>query len=258
MKKFLLVCGLLAVFPLFPSLAYAEDKFDIESLSHVQAQLEQDHLIINHDGQSYFVPSDDYEGLKSSETNNELLGGTRVAHVFGVQVHIEKEMENLGIVLICEKDKKGLRILKKVLTDEYFEGFGFQKVGGAGTWLLVRSGGGAHCRTLKVLAFQNGEFVTLFDKNTDGSVAPEFELSKNGVPQVRVGWPNWDDPNWDYASGERLWEVHVWNGKKFVYDKALSTSSEKDLFAEVNKYVQRYHTEVKKLEQTKNDTKQKN
>ena len=73
-----------------------------------------------------------------------------------------------------------------------------------------------------------------------------------------MGWPNWNDPNWNYASGERLWEVHVWNGKKFVYDKALSTSSEKDLFAEVDKYVQRYHTEVKKLEQAKNDTKQKN
>jgi len=48
-----------------------------------------------------------------------------------------------------------------------------------------------------------------------------------GKPQVWVGIENWDDPDWNYASGKRLWNVVLeanLNGHQVESDFALVAS----------------------------------
>jgi hypothetical protein len=62
---------------------------------------------------------------------------------------------------------------------------------------------------------------------------------ETGDPQVWVGIENWDDPEWNYASGKRLWNVYGWTGAAFMFSQALSTAQEVALDTRTNEYVQR-------------------
>jgi hypothetical protein len=85
----------------------------------------------------------------------------------------------------------------------------------------------------------------------------DYKRSEEGVPQVWVGRENWDDPDWNYATGKRLWEVHVWNDKEFVYNKALSTSPDETEYQKIGGYKKYLEDQAKKQGQAKNDAKQK-
>ena len=54
-----------------------------------------------------------------------------------------------------------------------------------------------------------------------------------------VGIENWDDPDWNYASGKRLWNVYGWTGEAFTFNPKLGTAQEVALDARTNEYIQR-------------------
>ena len=91
--------------------------------------------------------------------------------------------------------------------------------------------------------------MILFDKGSAADV--DFKTTAEGLPQVWVGRADWDDPDWNYAGGKRLWEVHVWNGKEFVYDKALSTAPLESEWEEATGYVEKGMEFVEEKRRTK-------
>jgi hypothetical protein len=102
--------------------------------------------------------------------------------------------------------------------------------------LILFSLAGMHYTNISVLDYKNNnpdgeKFVELF---YDGSACPVTFEVKDDIPIISVGMANWgakvitedgDEHDWCYAS-EPLWQVYVWNGKEFIYDKNLSNTSE--------------------------------
>jgi hypothetical protein len=91
---------------------------------------------------------------------------------------------------------------------------------------------------LWVYRFRDGKPELLLAKGSAAGV----ELRQDpdtGDPQVWVGIENWDDPEWNYASGKRLWNVYRWTGQAFEFNQAFSTTSEVALDDRTDTYVER-------------------
>lgn len=97
---------------------------------------------------------------------------------------------------------------------------------------------GAHFHDLWVYRFRDGKPELLLAKGSAAGV-DLWPNSATGDPQVWVGIENWDDPEWNYASGKRLWNVYAWSGEAFTFNPGLSTAQEVALDTRTNEYVQR-------------------
>jgi len=104
--------------------------------------------------------------------------------------------------------------------------------------LAIHGASGAHFHDLWVYRFRDGTPELLLAKGSAAGVELRPDPA-TGDPQVWVGIENWDDPNWNYASGKRLWNVYGWTGEAFAFSQALSTAQEVALDARTNEYVQR-------------------
>ena len=104
---------------------------------------------------------------------------------------------------------------------DHFEKFEYQRARGEGLWLLVWTVSGMHCDGLKIVTYKAGKLVMVADRSSPAGV--DFKVSDKGVPHIWVGGLDWEDPNANYATGKRLWEVGAWDGDNFVYDPKLST-----------------------------------
>ena len=104
--------------------------------------------------------------------------------------------------------------------------------------LAIHGASGAHFDDLWLYRFTTGKPELLLAQGSAAGV----ELRSNpvtGGPQVWVGVEDWSDPSWNYASGERLWNVYVWTGKDFRLDAALSTARETTAGERADWYVAR-------------------
>ncbi len=104
--------------------------------------------------------------------------------------------------------------------------------------LAIHGASGAHFHDLWVYRFQDGKPELLLAKGSAAGVDLRPDPT-TGDPQVWVGIENWDDPEWNYASGKRLWNVYGWTGEVFRFSQALSTAQEVALDARTNEYVHR-------------------
>lgn len=110
--------------------------------------------------------------------------------------------------------------------------------------LFLFSHGGMHYTNLFVYKYEGKKGLHQLFKN--GSACPVELEFKDGVPIIKVGRANWKDKDWCYASPEPLWQVYVWNGKKFIYNRRLSTTPEISEWKEVKRTVAAYESRNKK------------
>ena len=192
-------------------------------LPAVQVKLENNKIAVAYNGQSYFYPALEStgEGIKQIDTEHNLNGDGKNEYVLGVQLYVGNVHMPIGEVLICEKIGDQFKILDQVDARDHFDKFEYQHPKGVGLWLLIWTNSGMHSEGLKIVTYKAGKLATIADRSSPAGV--DFKLSDKGTPQVWVGGLNWDDPNANYATGKRLWEVGVWDGEKFVYDPKLST-----------------------------------
>ena len=104
--------------------------------------------------------------------------------------------------------------------------------------LAIHGASGAHFHDLWVYRFRDGKPELLLAKGSAAGVELRPDPA-TGDPQVWVGIENWDDPEWNYASGKRLWNVYTWLGDGFTFNKALSTVREVALEDRTEAYVAR-------------------
>jgi len=104
--------------------------------------------------------------------------------------------------------------------------------------LAIHGASGAHFHDLWVYRFRDGTPELLLAKGSAAGVDLRPDPT-TGDPQVWVGIENWDDPEWNYASGKRLWNVYGWSGEAFTFNQTLSTAQEVALDVRTNGYVQR-------------------
>jgi hypothetical protein len=100
--------------------------------------------------------------------------------------------------------------------------------------IIFWQNGGMHYTNLDIYKYTKGEIKQVFSNGSACPVEADFKAEK---PIIKIGRANWEQEGWNYASGEPLWQVYVWNGKEFVYDKNLSTTDEIKEDEEVNRFV---------------------
>ena len=105
--------------------------------------------------------------------------------------------------------------------------------------LAIHGASGAHFDDLWLYRFPQGTPELLLAKGSAAGVDLRPDPA-SGDPQVWVGIENWEDPDWNYASGKRLWNVYGWTGgEAFTFNQTLSTAQEVALDTRTNEYVQR-------------------
>lgn len=232
-QKLLIVCCLLFI---SGSILSAEE----DALPKVDLRLDKNRIILTHEKNNYFYPLSE-QGIKQLETGYDLNENGKTDYIIGVQLFDGPDKIPFGMILIAEKEARKLKTLYQVGAGDSFQKFQVVSIGDgkdAKTWLLVWGTSGAHHDELKIIAFQNGQFVRLLDKGSAAGV--DFKYSDKGGPQVWIGRENWADPNWNYADGKRLWEVYQWEASQFAYEKALSTSPLLSEFEAVQEVVEKY------------------
>lgn len=110
--------------------------------------------------------------------------------------------------------------------------------------IAIFSGGGAHHTDLSIYKYTKGDYKCIFD---NGSACPVELIDNTSPPQIRIGRANWEKKDWCYAD-ESLWEIHIWDGKKFVYSKKLSSSPQISENQEAQRYVDKVLEGMKKSE----------
>ncbi len=95
--------------------------------------------------------------------------------------------------------------------------------------IVALSNGGAHYTNIAIYGYKDGTLYKIFEDGSACGVETDFKVNK---PTIKIGGANWgakvktedgEEINWSYIS-EPLWQVYVWNGKEFIYNKKLSTS----------------------------------
>lgn len=118
--------------------------------------------------------------------------------------------------------------------------------------IVAWSSGGAHYTNIAIYGYKDGSLYEIFKNGSACGILTYFYASPS---TIGIGSPNWgakvlteegEEINWSYAS-EPLWKVYVWDGRKFIYRKDLSTSFE---FSE-DEELERYLDKAKSLRQGK-------
>ncbi len=119
--------------------------------------------------------------------------------------------------------------------------------------IVAWSQGGAHYTNVAVYGYKDGALYKIFENGSACEVKTDFKANK---PTIKVGRANWgakektedgEEIDWSYAS-EPLWQVYRWDGKQFAYDEKLSTSPEISEHEEVQRYVDKAKSLMKKNE----------
>jgi len=165
----------------------------------------------------------------------DLDGDGSKEYICGFQVY--KQDIPTGIMRVSSADKK---IIAEVELGDHYESLDFISLNKDKTkQIFALSMSGAHHSNLAVYSLKDRQLVELFAKGSAAGVEYK-EAIGNNPPEIHVGRANWDDPEWCYATGKRLWEVHVWDGQKFEYSSSKSTSPLKSEHDETSAYGQQY------------------
>ncbi|MFA7000754.1 MAG: hypothetical protein WC352_01225 [Candidatus Omnitrophota bacterium] len=166
----------------------------------------------------------------------DLDGDGNKEHISGFQIYNHDDIPT-GILRVSSADKK---VIAEVELGDHYTGLDFVSLNKDKTkQIFALSMSGAHQSNLAIYSLKNGQLVELFAKGSAAGVEYK-EAVGNNPPEIRVGRANWDDPEWSYATGKRLWEVYVWDGEKFEYSQSKSTSPLKSEREETSAYGQQY------------------
>ncbi len=167
---------------------------------------------------------------------HDLGPGLEDAVVVGLQAGVPDGPTQAFVLVYGESGQQ--RVLKVELPlRQYYIGCEVLMLGQE-TVLVIHGASGAHFHDLWVYRFRGSKPELLLAKGSAAGVDLRPDPA-TGEPQVWVGIENWDDPNWNYASGKRLWNVYGWTGEVFRFSQALSTAPEVAVEDRANGYVQR-------------------
>jgi len=119
--------------------------------------------------------------------------------------------------------------------------------------IVAWSHGGMHYTNIAIYDYKDGALYKIFENGSACEVKTDFKANK---PTIKVGRANWgakektedgEEIDWSYASVP-LWQVYRWDGKQFAYDEKLSTSPEISEHEEVQRYLDKAKSLMKKNE----------
>ena len=120
-----------------------------------------------------------------------------------------------------------------------------------------------HDPVLVLNGWSGNHFMDLFVYRFTADGAPEL-LFANGsaagaefrydvttpIPSIWIAVEDWSDPNWNFASSDRRWNVFTWDGRGFVYNERLSSARELSVEERVSQYTMRT---IKRAEEFQHD-----
>jgi hypothetical protein len=87
--------------------------------------------------------------------------------------------------------------------------------------ILFWSGRGAHYTDLDIYKYVKGEIKQFFSKGSACGV----QIIEGKSFRIKVFHEKFDVPNWNYTQRTDRWEIWEWDGRQFVFNEGLSTTS---------------------------------
>lgn len=115
--------------------------------------------------------------------------------------------------------------------------------------IVTYSEGGSNYTNIAIYGYKDGKLYEIFENGSACGIEADFKAVK---PMIKVGRANWKKKGWREGD-EPLWQVYVWNGNEFIYDKKLSSTSEIGEDEEGQRFLNKAH----ELMEKKNDNKSK-
>jgi len=92
-----------------------------------------------------------------------------------------------------------------------------------------------HYVNIAIYGYKDENLNKIFENGSACSI----EVIDKTIPYaIKIGRENWDVSDWCYGSGDFLWEVWQWDGKKFIYNSELSTAKLTTEQEAKNRYIQ--------------------
>jgi hypothetical protein len=104
--------------------------------------------------------------------------------------------------------------------------------------LILRGVSGAHFHEAWIYDFGTRPPRLLAANGSAAGVEIRHE-SPSDAPQLWVGVADWSDPDWNYATGKRLWNVYTWQDDQYAYDGGLSTVARKPVASRMEEFIDR-------------------
>ena len=160
--------------------------------------------------------------------------------LIGFQVASNDDVKVPASFLVLGKYNKAKFIPIVILQgNDYFNKIQLEDINKDGmSEILFWSSGGAHYTSLGIYQYRKGKMKQIF---SNGSACGVDFYNGSGSVTIKIGRAQLEKPNWSYASGDYLWEVWQWDGRKFAYNKKLSTSRLIREGEEINRFVKKYH-----------------
>ena len=109
---------------------------------------------------------------------------------------------------------------------EQFDGIDVARVNTVDPVLILYGASGTHFTDVFVYDFLGGEPELLFADGSASGAEVRYDAASGAAPMIRIGVEDWGDPNWNFAQGERRWNIYSWDGNEFAYNERLSSARE--------------------------------
>ena len=226
--KFLVVTVLLLFIP-FVARAEAAGKY-----SPLKLELKDNKISLIQGYNIYTYPSrkGGFTGIKKV-LQEDLTGDGKNEYILAVQLESGEPPAKApyGVVLICEQRDNNLEIRYQIITGSHSPDFDLVDVNKDGMKDVIASGANfPRWRHLKIVSWQNGNYVLLWDKGDDDTIISQiFEINENEDAQIRVGKPAYHySTSTTYWFNNERWETWVWDGESFVLEKEAPISTDSD------------------------------
>ncbi len=104
--------------------------------------------------------------------------------------------------------------------------------------LILRGTSGMHFHEVWIYKY-GPEGLELLATNGSAAGVHLKEGEDTDAPQVWVGVADWEDPEWNYAHGERLWNIYTWQDDGYVFNAELSTVEQKTVGRRMGEFLER-------------------
>ncbi len=151
-----------------------------------------------------------------------------------------------GYALIYSRKDSQMVLYAELPLRQHFERFERAQVSPEEPLLVIYGASGAHFTDLWVYRFFGGQPQLLF---ANGSAAGVEVRGSAPVlaPTIWIAVENWMDPNWNFASSDRRWNVYSWTGREFLYNEKLSSAREMSVEERLSQYTMRLFSNLEEL-----------
>lgn len=174
------------------------------------------------EGKRYNV-SNDFNVERNITIRHDLDQDGQIETIIGFQARNVKDEIPISFIVIGKEKNDELEPEYVIPGNEYFYTIELKDVDNDGlNEIIFWQNGGVHYTSLNILKYHNHTLKSLFSDGSACSIGIEGDVYPY---KIKVGREQWEKEGWCYATGEPLWQVYVWNGKKFIFSKELSTDS---------------------------------